>query len=218
MSISAQRKLCRCFSREKDMKQRKMIRELCLVTVSTAMIAAATCCYVRSGLGSDSVAVFNEGLSIFMGFSLGTAAWCLNICLLLTAFLTARQHIGWTTVYNSLLCGPFIDLMDRGLALVTGSGGGLLSRGVLFAGGLLLVASSCALMIRRCPGMSVNDAIATGFSKRLGCSFRVVRMSIDGFLMVTGFLMGGVVGIGSVIAVLCTGPLIQWFCGFDKKG
>ena len=200
------------------MKQRNIFNDFCVVTASTALIAAATCCYVRAGLGSDSVAVFNEGLSVFAGFSLGTAAWCLNIGLLLAAFLAARRHIGWTTVYNSLLCGPFIDLMNWMLGPVWRFSGGLWFRCILFAAGLLLVASSCALMIRRCPGMSVNDAIATGISKRLGCSFRGVRVGIDAVLMLTGWLMGGVVGTGSVAAVLCTGPLIQWFCGFGKKG
>ena len=199
------------------MKKRDWIRDIWNVTLSTAMIGAGTCCYVRAGLGSDAVAVFNEGLSIFAGFSLGTAAWCLNIGLLLTAFLIARKHIAWTTVYNSLLCGFFIDLMDRLLGPVMGFSDGLWLRCVLFAAGMLLVASSCALMIRRCPGMSVNDAITTGISRRLGCSFRVVRMSVDGILMLTGWLMGGVVGVGSVAAVLGTGPLIQFFGQFGKK-
>ena len=48
--------------------------------------------------------------------------------------------------------------------------------------------------------------------------FRAVRMTIDAALMLSGFLMGGVVGIGSVVAVLGTGPLIQFFVQFGKKG
>ena len=199
------------------MKQKKIFKDLAVVTLSTAMIGAATCCYVRAGLGSDSVAVFNEGLSIFGGVSLGTAAWILNMVLLLTAFLTARKHIGWTTIYNSLLVGPFIDVMNWVLSPVLGLSTGLWFRWVLFAAGLVLVGAACALMILGCPGMSVNDAISTGIAKRLGCSFRAVRMSIDGALMLAGFLMGGVVGIGSVVAVLGTGPLIQFFAQFGKK-
>lgn len=192
--------------------------DLAAVTVSTIMIGAATCCYVRAGLGSDSVAVFNEGLSVFAGFSLGTAAWFLNITLLVTAFLAARKHMGWTTIYNSLLIGPSIDLMNWVMAPMLGFSDGLWFRWLLFAAGLVLVAASCALLIRKCPGMSVNDAIATSIAGRLGCSFRVVRMSMDGALMLAGFSMGGVVGIGSVVAVLGTGPLIQYFSQFGKKG
>ena len=192
-------------------------KDLAVVTLSTAMIGAATCCYVRAGLGSDSVAVFNEGLSVFAGFSLGTAAWCLNIALLTAAFFLARPHIGWTTVYNSLLVGPFIDVMNWVLSPVLNFSSGLWFRWILFGAGITLVGSACALMILGCPGMSVNDAIAIGISKRLGCSFRAVRMTIDGGLMLTGFLMGGVVGIGSVAAVLGTGPLIQFFVQLGKK-
>ena len=200
------------------MKKKHFWEELAAVTVSTAMIGAATCCYVRAGVGSDSVAVFNEGLSRAAGVSLGTAAWCLNIGLLTIAALTARQHLGWTTIYNSLLCGPFIDLMNWVLSPLLGLSDGPVFRWLLFGAGMVLVAYSCALMMRKCPGMSVNDAISTGISERLGCSFRAVRVGMDALLMLTGWLMGGVVGFGSAAAVLGTGPLIQWFWQFGKKG
>jgi uncharacterized membrane protein YczE len=65
--------------------------------------------------------------------------------------------------------------------------------------------------------MSVMDAIVTRLAERLGVSFRAVRMTIDAGLMLTGFLMGGVVGIGSMVAVLGTGPLIQFFSQLGKK-
>lgn len=199
------------------MKQKRFFQDLAVVTAATALIGIATCCYIRAGLGSDAVAVFNEGLSIFAGLSLGTASWCMNIGLMLIALLTARKYIAWTTVFNSLLCGAFIDLADWLLAPVFAFDGGLLYRCLLFAAGPLLVALGCTLMIQKCSGMSVNDAITTGIAQRLGCSFRTVRVSMDGILMLTGWLMGGVVGFGSVAAVLCTGPLIQWFCQLVKK-
>ena len=199
------------------MRQKRFFQDLTVVTLASAMIGAATCCYVRAGLGSDSVAVFNEGLSIFAKVSLGTAAWCLNVALLVTAFFLARRHIGWTTICNSLLIGPSIDLMDGVLAPVLNLSSAVGFRVVLFAAGLVLVASSCALLIRKCPGMSVNDAISTAIAEKLSCSFRTVRTALDGLLMAAGFLMGGVVGIGSVAAVLGTGPLIQFFVQFGKK-
>ena len=85
------------------MKERRFFRDLAVVTLATAMIGAATCCYVRAGLGGDSVAVFLEGLSVALRISLGTASWSFNILLLTLAFLTARKHIGWTTVYGHFL-------------------------------------------------------------------------------------------------------------------
>ena len=200
------------------MKKTKFFKDLAVVTLSTALIGAATCCYVRAGLGGDSVAVFLEGLSTALGISLGTASWSLNIVLVTLAFLMARKHIGWTTVYSCILTGSFIDLADALLDPVFSLSDAVWFRWGIFLAGLLLLTVACALMIRFCPGMSILDAIVTRLVERLGVSFRVVRMTIDAGLMLSGLLMGGVVGIGSVVAVLGTGPLIQFFVQFGKKG
>ena len=199
------------------MKERRFFRDLAVVTLATAMIGTATCCYVRAGLGGDSVAVFLEGLSVALRISLGTASWSFNILLLTLAFLTARKHIGWTTVYGCFFTGGFIDAADWLLAPVFGLSDGLWFRWVVFAAGLLLLTAACALMIRFCPGMSVMDAIVTRLSERTGISFRAIRVFIDALLMLSGWLMEGMVGIGTAAAVLCTGPLIQWFSQFGKK-
>ena len=199
------------------MNQKKFIKDLAVVTLSTAMIGAATCCYVRAGLGGDSVAVFLEGLSVAGGISLGTASWMLNIVLVALALAMARRHIGWTTVYSCILTGSFIDLADGLLDPFFGLSDALWFRWGILGMGLLLLTMACALMIRFCPGMSIMDAIVTRISEKLGVSFRAVRMIIDAGLMLTGFLLGGVVGTGSVAAVLGTGPLIQFFCQLGKK-
>ena len=218
MNDSAQRRLCRFHFGVEKMKKTKFFKDLAVVTLSTALIGAATCCYVRAGLGGDSVAVFLEGLSVAFGISLGTASWSLNIVLVTLAILMARKHIGWTTVYSCILTGSFVDLADALLGPVFSLSGALWYRWGIFLAGLLLLTVACALMIRFCPGMSVMDAIVTRLAERLGVSFRAVRMTIDAALMVSGLLMGGVVGIGSVVAVLGTGPLIQFFVQFGKKG
>ena len=199
------------------MKQRNFFKDLAVVTLSTAMIGAATCCYVRAGLGGDSVAVFFDGLSRFAGISLGTASWIFNILLLTIGYLTARRYIAWTTVFGCLFTGLFVDLADAALNPVFELSGALWYRGMIFLAGLLLLTGACALMIRYCPGMSVMDAIVTRLADQLGVSFRAVRMAIDALLMLSGWLMGGVVGFGTVVAVLGTGPLIQWFSQIGKK-
>jgi uncharacterized membrane protein YczE len=199
------------------MNRKKMIMDLAVVTAATAMIGAATCCYVRAGLGGDSVAVFLEGLSVAGGITLGTASWMLNIVLVALALVMARRYIGWTTVYSCILTGSFIDLADGILDPFFGLSDALWFRWGILGLGLLLLTAACALMIRFCPGMSIMDAIVTRISEKLGVSFRAVRMIIDAGLMLTGFLLGGVVGTGSVAAVLGTGPLIQFFCQLGKK-
>ena len=199
------------------MKERGFFRDLAVVTLATAMIGAATCCYVRAGLGGDSVAVFLEGLSVACRISLGTASWSLNIVLLTLAVLTARKHIGWTTVFSCLFTGLFVDVADVLLAPIFALSDGVLYRWVIFAAGLLLLTASCALMICRCPGMSVLDAITASLARKLKLSYRLVRIAIDVLLMAAGWLMSGVVGLGTLAAVLATGPLIQFFYQIGTK-
>lgn len=194
-----------------------MIRDLSVVTLSTAMIGTATCCYVRAGLGGDSVAVFLDGLSSFAGVTLGTASWLFNLVLLTAAFLVARKKLGWTSIYNSLLCGLFVDLANWALDPVLGFSDGLVFRWVLLLSGLLMLGIACALMMLYCPGMSVLDAITAGLSERLHCSYRVMRIGIDMILMGTGWFIGGTVGPGTIVAVIGTGPLIQFFYQLGQK-
>ena len=197
--------------------KKKFVGDVAVVTLATLLIGAATCCYVRAGLGGDSVAVFLEGLSRALGISLGTASWLLNIVLLTIAFFAARRHMGWTTVFGCVFTGPFVDLADALLDPVFGLSGALWYRGMIFLAGLLLLTGACALMIRFCPGMSIMDAIVTRLSEGTGISFRMIRIFIDTIMMFSGWLMGGMVGIGTVAAVLSTGPLIQLFSQFGKK-
>ncbi len=199
------------------MKQKNFLKDLAVVTVSTAMIGVATCCYVRAGLGGDSVAVFLDGLSRYGGITLGTASWLFNLVLLTTAFFMARKKLGWTTIYNSLLNGLFVDLANTLLDPVLGFSGGPLFRWGMLLTGMLMLGAACALMMRLCPGMSVLDAITTGLSERLGWSFRMVRIGIDVVLMAAGFALGGVVGLGTAMTVIGTGPVIQFFYQFGKK-
>lgn len=199
------------------MKQKKFLKDLSVVTLATALTGAATCCYVRAGLGGDSVAVFLDGLSRFFGITLGTASWLFNLVLLTTAFFLARKNLGWTTIYNSLLNGLFVDLANWVLDPVLGFSDALLFRWAMLFSGLLLLGAACALMMRKCPGMSVLDAITAGLSERVGCSYRTMRIGIDIVLMASGWLIGGTVGLGTVVAVIGTGPVIQWFYQLGKK-
>ena len=195
----------------------KFLKNFGAVMLASAIIGTATCCYVNAGLGGDSVAVFNDGLSRTLNCSLGTASWILNVVLLVTAFFLAKEHVAWTTALSCLMVSVFIDLANWVFAPVFALSGILAVRWILFASGLVLVSGGCALMIRLCPGMSVMDAIASRLAEIFRCSFRLVRVVIDGMMMLTGWLMGGVVGAASIVAVLGTGPLIQFFVQLKVK-
>ena len=94
---------------------------------------------------------------------------------------------------------------------------GIAFRILLLAMGILLVSVSCVILIRLKQGKNALDAVAWGLSARLKVPYRVMRICVDAVLMGVGWLLGGVVGFGSIAAVLLTGPTIQLFLSITNK-
>ncbi len=179
--------------------------------VATALFAVAVCCYIYADLGSDSVSVFQQGLSTTFRCSLGTASYIYSISVLLLDLLISRKNIGWASIINALLLGSFIDLMEWALHPLLTASSNIFFRCGLLAAGILLVSLSCVILIRTNKGKNVLDAVAWGLSEKLRWPYRIARICVDAAFMLAGWLMGGVVFYGSIAAVFLTGPVIQFF-------
>ena len=186
------------------------LKTLLIVSFATLLFAVAVCCYIYAGLGSDSVSVFQEGLSKAIGCSLGTAAYLYSISFLILDFFISRKNIGWATVINSFLLGLCIKLVQWAMEPVFTFSDHLAYRIALLAAGILLVSVSCVMLIRTNRGKNALDAVAWGLSEKLRLPYRVARIIVDALMMLIGWLLGGVVGLGSIFAVFLTGPIIQF--------
>ena len=122
----------------------------------------------------------------------------------------SRRNIGWATILNCFLLGSFINLSKRFLLPVFTAHDSMLYRIALLAAGILLISFSCMILIRTNRGKNVLDAVAWGISDKLHWPYRIARICVDAAVMLAGWLMGGVVWYGSIAAVFCTGPIIQF--------
>jgi hypothetical protein len=69
-----------------------------------------------------------------------------------------------------------------------------------------------ALVISSDAGTGPNDLVAVILTDKLKrFQFRTVRICCDLFFIITGFLLGGTVGIGTVAAAFLVGPVVQIF-------
>ena len=191
-------------------KIKDFLKTMFAVTVATFLFGVAVCCYIHANLGSDSVSVFQQGLSRTFSCTLGTAAYIyIGIVFVIDLFIS-RENIGWTTVLNALLLGSFIDLVNTLFAGFFELGNTLAFRILLLTMGILLVSASCVILIWINKGKNALDAVAWGLASRLKRPYRTIRICVDAVLMGIGWLLGGVVGFGSLAAVLMTGPAIQF--------
>lgn len=163
---------------------------------------------VLGELGLGPWDVLHQGLSTRTGVPIGTVTILVGL-VVLAAWLPLRQRLGVGTVVNIVLIGVIIDVV---LALVPAPDGAPL-RWAAMLGGLLLYAAGSGLYIGAGLSPGPRDGLMTGLAAR-GPSIRTVRTGIELTVLALGWLLGGTIGIGTVVLALAIGPLVQLFLGW----
>ncbi|MBW0089911.1 hypothetical protein I4I73_02010 [Pseudonocardia sp. KRD-184] len=184
-------------------------RRLVQLVAGLALYGTSMAMQIRATLGLNPWDVLHEGLTrqTPLGFGLITAVTGVVVLLL---WIPLRQRPGIGTVANVLVIAVTVDLA---LALIPAPGG-LPARIALMAGGIVLngVASAAYVGARLGPGP--RDGLMTGLAARTGGSLRLVRTGIEVTVLAAGWLLGGTVGVGTVLYALAIGPLTQLFLPF----
>lgn len=161
--------------------------------------------FIHANLGSDTITVFIDGLRTTFNLSLGNASRVYNIIALVLAIILSRKDIGWTSIVYALSTGFFMDYFDELLLMFSIMKSGMIIRLLVVLVGQLCIIVSFTLLIRFGSGMDQLDAIAYGIERKIRFKYAYIRTALDVFMITTGFVMGGVIGIGSIIAMATTG-------------
>ena len=162
---------------------------------------------VRGGLGLDPWDVFHYGVASGIPLSFGGVVIVTGVAVLLL-WIPLRQMPGLGTVANAVLIGL---ATDAALAVLV-SPEAFAGRLGLLLGGVALNGLATALYIGSQFGPGPRDGLMTGLVRRTGLSVRLVRTSIEVSVVAVGWLLGGVVGAGTVLYALAIGPLVQLCC------
>jgi len=177
----------------------QLIAGLVLYGVSMAML-------LRSGLGLDPWDVFHQGVQTHWGVSFGTVVIVTSFVVLLF-WIPLRQWPGLGTLLNSVLIGIATDVTLRFLSAPENLAG----RWSLLIGGIVANGLAGALYIGSQFGPGPRDGLMTGLARRTGRSIRLVRTTIEVTVLVLGWLLGGTVGVGTVLYAVGIGPIVQFF-------
>ena len=167
---------------------------LVLYGISDSMLLVA-------GLGVDPWDVLHQGLSRRFGLAVGTWAVIVGVLVLLL-WIPLRQRPGFGTLNNVVVVGLVIDVMLATVPPVHGYA----ARVVVMLAGVLLNGIATGAYIGAGLGPGPRDGLMTGLAAR-GHSIRVVRTSIEVTVLVSGWLLGGTVGLGTVVYALGIGPI-----------
>ncbi|WP_236949074.1 membrane protein YczE [Mycolicibacterium goodii] len=161
---------------------------------------------VRAGLGLDPWDVFHQGLTRHTPLTIGLASAVVGVVVLL-AWIPLRNRPGIGTIANVIVIAVTVDAVLAVLPAPTA----MPVRIAMMVGAVVLNAISTVLYIGAGLGPGPRDGLMTGLVARTGLSVRLVRTCIEATVLAAGWLMGGTVGVGTVLYAFGIGPLVQLF-------
>jgi hypothetical protein len=179
-------------------------RRLVQLLLGLLLYGASLAFLLRAGLGLAPWDVLHQGLAELTGATVGSMVIVVSFVVLL-AWIPLRQRPGVGTIANAVLVGVSLDLT----MLVLGEAEQWPWRVGLLVAGVLLNGLATALYIGAMLGPGPRDGLMTGLVRRTGRSVRVVRTSLEVGVLVLGWLLGGTVGVGTLLYAVAIGPIVH---------
>jgi uncharacterized membrane protein YczE len=170
---------------------------------------------IHTGLGVPPWDVLSQGIQVQTGWSFGVSAIVTSAFVLLL-WIPIKQQPGIGTFINAMLIGPFADLSEPLMPKLDG----FLANFIWLVLALLVFAVGAGLYISPNLGAGPRDGLMVGLTRVSGWPFWIIRTIGESLVLISGWLLGGTVGIGTALFAVSVGYLMQTsmkFFGFDPK-
>ncbi|KRL21452.1 YczE/YyaS/YitT family protein [Lentilactobacillus kisonensis] len=188
-----------------------VILKTLMAFIGIAILSLGTT-FLREGrVGLDPFTAMNTGLAAKFGMGLGNTQLISNLVIFVVVLILDRKKIGIGTIMNMVLVGYEIqwftqlynDILPNSLNFLTVSADLII--------GLLLFTLGSSMYMGASLGVAPYDAIAPIITNLVHLKYRIARISQDIVFMVVAFLVGGPVGVATIIVAFFTGPLITYW-------
>lgn len=186
---------------------RSLPLRLAHVTLGLALFGFSLACMLRAGVGLGPWDVFHEGVALRSPLSVGQAIVATGLALLVFAALVAKIRPGLGTVLNMLQVGVWVDLF-LGSSLIPRPDDWW-SGAALFALGLVLNGMATGLYLSAGLGAGPRDGFTLGLARLLGTTVARARTLVEVTVLLTGWALGGTVGLGTLLFAFTIGPQMQ---------
>ncbi len=184
---------------------RAVLQRIPRLGIGLVLFGAGIALKLRSELGLSPWDAFHQGIAAHVPLTIGTVTILVS-GLVLLAWIPLRQRVGVGTVLNAVAVGVMIDIT---LHLV-GRTDWIPLRWAYLLVSLGLIGVGSGLYIGSRLGPGPRDGVMLGLAAR-GISIRLARFMIEGTVLVAGWLLGGTIGIGTVLFAILIGPIVQFF-------
>jgi len=184
-------------------------RRLCALMLSVFLMGTGVAVFDQLGFGTDPCSVMNLAVSRLIGWSYGNWLLTMNAALLLILVLLGElRRMGVGSVANMVMVGYSADFVTWIINRVHPLAGETMAvKLIVFAPTMALFLVSVALYMVVDMGVSPYDAMPQVIAERLKKPFSIVRLGWDLLILAIGFLLGGTIGLVTLITGFCVGPV-----------
>jgi len=204
---------------KKPLSREFWIRVL-LLLLGLAIAHLGVTLFLLTELGSDPFNVLIQGLSRTINHPLlshGRVHLLVSLLIVLILLVADRHYIGVGTLLCMALGGPIIDVYSAWFSPFIRGDAPLGLRLPLLVIGCVILAFGMTIVIRSEAGTGPNDLVAVVLSEKLSKPFGPVRVAVDLVFALSGYLMGGTVGIGTLVCAFVVGPAAQVFMPLSRR-
>lgn len=178
----------------------KLFLGLCLYAIGIVMT-------INANLGLAPWEIFHQGLSIKLGITMGQASISVGLVFVILNSMLG-ERLGWGTLSNMVFIGLFLDiLMLNHIIPVFQS---IIPRFIMMLMGVFVIGIASYFYLSAGFGSGPRDGLMVALTKRTTKSVRFIRNSIEISALIAGYILGGSLGIGTLIMAVSAGYFVQF--------
>ncbi len=190
----------------KPVRWNTFISDFLVIQIGFALFGLSIAAMIRSNLGTSPWAVLEVAFSKLTGITPGRMSIIVGFIVLLGA-LALREQIGWGTLSNILFIGLWEDTV---LGMIPSVENNLLLQAGMLLFAIFAMGIATAIYIGVDAGAGPRDSLMLAVHRTTNLSIRLGRAIIEITVVAVGWILGGPLGIGTVIFALLIGPCVQW--------
>ena len=197
------------------------VKRIVLLLAGLTIAHLGVTLFLLADLGSDPFNVLIQGLFRFLPWpdfmTHGYVHMGVSFLIILVLLAVDKSYIRVGTLLCMVLGGPIIDLFTALLGGLISARSPMPMRLAALVAGCVILAFDMTIVIQSKAGTGPNDLVAVVISDKTHRKFGIVRICVDVGFALAGFLLGGTLGLGTIICAFLVGPAAQVFMPLSEK-
>lgn len=198
-------------------KGENLIKRLILFFLGMTIIQFGVALFLKTDIGSDPFTIFNQGVAFLLNITPGQANMIILIVLTFIILVVKRSYINIGTIICVFGVGPIIDLALYYVSYIDIASYNILVKSLILVLVSFIIGIGFSILAATNLGFAPNDSIYFIIKDKIHMEYRWTRICTDICYLLIGYLCGGVVGIGTIISALLTGPFVQICLPYGEK-